>query len=53
MVKNPPVNTGDSRDAGSILRLGRSPGGGGGGIVATHPSVLAWKSPWTGEPGGL
>ena len=25
MVKNPPANTGDERDAGSILRLGRSP----------------------------
>ena len=21
--------------------------------VATHSSVLAWKSPWTEEPGGL
>ena len=21
--------------------------------VATHSSVLAWKIPWTGEPGGL
>ena len=20
---------------------------------ATHSSVLAWKMPWTGEPGGL
>ena len=21
--------------------------------LATHPSVLAWRSPWTEEPGGL
>ena len=21
--------------------------------IATHSSILAWKSPWTGEPGGL
>ena len=27
MVKNPLANTGDARDAGSILGLGRSPGG--------------------------
>ena len=27
MVKKPPVNAGDKRDAGSILGLGRSPGG--------------------------
>ena len=26
MVKNPPANTGDIRDAGSIPGLGRSPG---------------------------
>ena len=30
MVKNPPANLGDSRDAGSIPGLGRSPGGGHG-----------------------
>ena len=28
VVKNPPANAGDERDAGSIPRLGRSPGGG-------------------------
>ena len=21
--------------------------------MATHSSTLAWKTPWTGEPGGL
>ena len=30
VVKNPPANAGDARDAGSILGLGRSPGGGNG-----------------------
>ena len=30
VVKNPPVNAGDIRDLGLILRLGRSPGGGHG-----------------------
>ena len=28
MVKDPPANAGDVRDAGSILALGRFPGGG-------------------------
>ena len=28
MVKNPPANAGDARDAGSIPESGRSPGGG-------------------------
>ena len=39
----------DLRDAGSIPGLGRSPGGG----HAIHFSILAWKIPWTREPGGL
>ena len=30
MVKNLPANSGDIRDAGSILGSGRSPGGGHG-----------------------
>ena len=30
MVKNPPANAGDARDAGSILESGRSPGAGNG-----------------------
>ena len=21
--------------------------------IATHPSILAWRIPWTEEPGGL
>ena len=46
MVKNSPANVGD---AGLILGSGRSPGGG----VATYSSTLAWRIPWTEEPGGL
>ena len=30
VVKNPPANAGDVRDSGSVLGLGRSPGGGHG-----------------------
>ena len=30
VVKNPPANAGDARDAGLIPRLGRSPGEGNG-----------------------
>ena len=30
VVKNPPANTGDTRDVGSIPRSGRPPGGGHG-----------------------
>ena len=49
VVKNPPVNTGDIRDVGSIPELGRSLEVG----MATHSSILAWRMPWTEEPGGL
>ena len=45
-VKNPPANAGD---LGSIPGLGRFPGG----EMATHSSILAWRIPWTEEPGGL
>ena len=30
MVKNPPANTGDAEDVGSVPDSGRSPGGGNG-----------------------
>ena len=35
MIKNPPANEGDVRDAGSVPGSGRSPGGG------LHSSILA------------
>ena len=49
MVENMPANAGDVRDLSSIPGLGRSPGEG----MATHSSILAWRSPWTEKPGGL
>ena len=48
-VKSLPANAGDARDAGSIpgeedpLKKG----------MAAHSSILAWRIPWTEEPGGL
>ena len=49
MVKNPPANAGDRRDVG--LSLG--PKDPLEEEMATHSSVLAWRVPWTEEPGGL
>ena len=49
LVKNPPANAGATGDVGSIPGVGGSPGEGN----ATHSSILAWKIPWTKEPGGL
>ena len=49
VVKNPPVNAGEIRDAGSIPGSGNPLDGG----MATHSSILAWRIPWTEEPGGL
>ena len=48
VVKHPPTNAGDARDVGSIPGSGRSPGEGN----ATYSSILAWKIPWSEEPGG-
>ena len=49
VVKSPPANAGDVRDAGLILGE-EDPLEEG---MATHSSILAWRIPWTGEPGGL
>ena len=49
MVKNTPASAGDIRDAGLIPGSGRSPGRG----MTTHSSIVAWRIPWTEEPGGL
>ena len=49
VVKNPPANAGDARDAGSIPGSGRSLGEG----MATHSSILAWRMSWTEKSGGL
>ena len=49
VVKNPPANEGDIRNLGSLSGqenpLEKS--------MATHSSTLAWRIPWTEEPGGL
>ena len=48
-VKNPPANAGDVRDQGLIpswedpLKEG----------MESHSSILAWRIPWTEDPGGL
>ena len=48
-VKNPLADTEDIRDTGLILGqedpLEK--------VMATHSSILAWRIPWTEEPGGL
>ena len=49
MVKNPPAIAGDVRDSGSIPGSGNPMKKG----VATHSRILAWRVPWTEEPGEL
>ena len=49
VVKNPPANAGDVRDVGLIPGSGRSLEK----EMVTHSSILAWRIPGTGEPGGL
>ena len=46
-AKESAYNAGDS---GSIPGLGSSPGD---GKKLPHSSILAWRIPWTEEPGGL
>ena len=41
-------STCNAGDPSVISGLGRYPGKGN-----THSSILAWRIPWTGEPGGL
>ena len=48
VVKNPLAKAGDIRDAG--LSPGSDPLQEG---TAIHSSVLAWRIPWTEEPGRL
>ena len=43
------VSAYNAGDPGSILGSGRSPGEGN----VTHSSILAWRIPWTEEPGRL
>ena len=44
-VKNLPANAGDARSLGREDSLKEE--------TATHSSILAWRIPWMGEPGGL
>ena len=47
VLKNLPANAGEAGDASSIPGTGRSLEK----EIATHSSILAWKIPWTEEPG--
>ena len=49
VLKNPSANAGDTRVVGLIPGSGRSLEE----EMATHSSILAWRIPWTEEPGGL
>ena len=50
LVKNLLANARDVRDVGFVVPgSGRSLEEG----TATHSSILAWRIPWTEEPGGL
>ena len=49
VIRNLPANAGDARDVDLIPGLGKSLEKG----VATYSCILAWRIPWTEEPGGL
>ena len=49
MVKNPSANAGEYEI--QVRSLGREDPLEEG--MATHSSLLAWRTPWTEEPGGL
>ena len=49
VVKKLPANAGDVRDTSSIPGSGKPLEEG----MATHSSTLAWRIPWTEEPGRL
>ena len=49
VVKKPAANAGDARDP--VQSLGQKDPLEEG--TATHSSILAWRIPWTEEPGGL
>ena len=49
MVKNLPVNAGNTGDSDFISGSGRSPGK----EMAIHSSILVWETLWTEEPDRL
>jgi len=48
VVNNPPASARDARDMSLIPELGRLEE-----VIATHSNILAWRIPWTEEPGRL
>ena len=50
VVKNPPVNVGDIRGSCIDPWVWEDPLE---EDMTTHSSILAWRIPWTEEPGGL
>ena len=51
IVKNPPANIEDKRDEMQVRFQGQEDPPEEG--TATCSSILAWRSPWTEEPGRL
>ena len=51
MVKNLPANARYVRDQTRVQALGQEDPLEKG--MAIHSSILAWRTPWTEEPGGL
>ena len=49
MVKNPPANSGRRKRRRFNPWVGETPWRKG---IAAHSSILAWRIPWTEEPGG-
>ena len=49
LVKNPSASAGDLRDLGLILGWADLLEEG----MVTHSGILAWRLPWSEEPGGL
>ena len=45
--KDSPANAGDTRDVGLVPGELLEEG------MASHSSILAWRMPWTEEPGGV
>ena len=50
VVKNPPANAGDVREAGAIFLGQEDPMEEG---TASHSSIFVWRIPWTEGPGEL
>ena len=51
MIKNQPANAGDEGRRSSVPALDREDPL--KKVMATHSSILAWRTPWIEEPGRL